>query len=319
MTLLSICTNVCNAAPVAAPSTIVGNQDETALLLLTLANRGGQSVARKPQGGWVSMIREFDFYTVAIAKQNGTVANSGPGGTAVISGLAGIGGVAVGTWIAGGSFIPDNAIVTAVTSTTVTINQPASGTGAGLFSFGQSDYTLPADFQRPVDKTFWDRTRYWSMRGPQSPQQWQLYKSSVIGRASIQRRYRFRYISGQTRLSIDPTPFDNGAYLVFEYVSTAWCESAAGAPQNQWLADNDVGVVDEYLLELDLQWRFLHRLGLSYNEELDEFERQADKAMAQDGGSAILSITPSDGLFLIGPWNVPETGFGGPSNGGFGP
>ena len=315
MTLLSICQAAASVAPVAQPVAIFGNSDETAQLLLGLANLAGQSIARRPPGGWVSMIKEYEFQTAAVAQQGGSIANTGPGGVAVISGLATTTGIQPNTWIASGTGVVNNSIVTAVTSSTVTLNLAATSTTGGNYSFGQSDYTLPSDFERPVDNTFWDRTRYWSMRGPQSPQMWQLYKSSVIGRASIQRRYRFRSIGGPTRLSIDPTPFDNGALLVFEYVSNAWCESQSGTPQAAWKADTDVGVIDEYLIQLDITWRMLRRLGLAYDEELAEFERQLDKAIAHDGGAAILDLTPKDYLTLIGPWNLPETGFGGPGDG----
>jgi hypothetical protein len=207
--------------------------------------------------------------------------------------------------------VPNNSIVTAVTPTTVTINQPASVTGAGVYNFGQSDYALPSDFERPIDSTMWDRSRYWQMRGPMSPQQWQLYKSSIIGQASVQRRFRFRKIQGAMRFSIDPVPTDNASPLVFEYVSNGWCQSQSGTPQNTWLADTDTGILDEYLLMLGTRWRVLRRLGFSYSEELSEYESEVSKAMASDGGAAILRLVPLEGLSLLGPWNIPETGFGG--------
>lgn len=301
------------------PSAIVGSSDHTATLLYALANQAGESLARRPEGGWVQMIREFDFTTAAIAQQSCTIANSGPGGVAVISGLTGIGSLVANSWVASGTGIPYGAIVTVVTSTTVTINSPATQTGAGRVSFGQSDYALPSDYQRAIDNTFWDRSRFWAMRGPQSPQQWQLYKSSMVGKATVQRRYRFRSANwlsggtgtpGQAVLSIDPVPFDNGAALVFEYASNAWCASATGTPQKTWQADTDVGILDEYLLQLGLQWRFLRRLGLSYNEEMDEYESAVSVALARDGSAPILNLTPNDQVTLLGPWNLPETNFG---------
>lgn len=320
MSLLSIATAVCNTAPVAAPGAIVGDSNSTAVLLYALANQAGQSLARRPQGGWITMIREFDFTTNAIASQSGSIDNTGSNGNALITGLANTTGIAAADWIASGTNLPMNAVVVAVTSTTVEVNVPCTSAGGGNYTFAQVNYALPADFQRPIDNTFWDRTRYWSMRGPQSPQQWQVYKSSVIGSASVQRRFRFRasnviYGTGGTPgtsvLSIDPTPFDDGARLVFEYVSNAWCQSATGTLQTQWGADTDTGILDEYLLQLGLQWRFLRRLGLSYNEELDDYEREVDKAVAQDGGAPVLSLVPSATPWLVGPWGIPESGFGG--------
>lgn len=312
MTLLDICTQVANDIPVAAPATIIGNTDPTAVQLLARAKLAGKDVARKPPGGWVSSIREYDFFTAARGPLAGTIANTGPGGVARITGLSSTNGITALTWYAFGTFLPSNAIIATVDSgTQVTLNVAASSTGAGTYNFGQSDYSLPPDFSRAIDNTLWDRSRFWAMRGPLSPQQWQLYKSSVIGRASIQRRFRFRRIGGSQVISIDPVPTDNGSALVLEYVSTAYCQSASGVAQTEWQADTDVGVVDEYLIQLNLMWRMLRRLGMSYSEELDEYERQLDKARATDGASAILDMTPSNQLHLIGPFQIPDGNFPG--------
>ena len=310
MSLLTICQQVANDLGLSVPTSIIDNTDQTASRLLAQAQKEGQTLARKPQGGWVSMIREFDFTTMALASQSGTIANVG--GVAVISGLASTAGIVAPFWYAFGFGVPNNAVVTAVTPSTVTLGVPPSQTGAGKFQFGQSDYALPPDFQRPVDGTMWDRSRYWQMRGPQSPQQWQVYKSSVIGQASVQRRFRFRQEGGQLRFSVDPVPTDNGSPLVMEYVSNAWCESQSGTPQTLWEADTDIGILDEYLMTLGVTWRMLRRLGLSYQEELSEYESQIAKAMATDGGTTILSIVPNTYEFLLSPANIQEASFPGP-------
>lgn len=314
MSLLSICQLALADCGLAMPTSIIGNTDFTAQRVLAAAQLAGKSLYKRPQGGWVNSIREYDFVTAAVAQQAGTIANSGPGGVAVISGLTGISAIAALTWYAFGTGVPNNAIVASTTVSTVTLNVAATQPGAGQFLFGQSDYALPSDFNRPVDNTMWDRSRFWAMRGPLSPQQWQLYKSSVIGRASIQRRFRFRRINNAMVFSVDPVPTDNASALVFEYVSNAWCESATGTPQSLWEADTDVGILDEDLLMLGTRWRVFRRLGFAYQEELSEYETEVSKAMATDGGAAILSLVGAENnLTLIGPWNLPETNFGGVS------
>jgi hypothetical protein len=321
VTLLSICQAACSTAPIAVPTSIVGNPDETATLLLALANDVGDDLARRPSGGWVRMIREYDFQTQAIASQPGSIANTGSLGVITVASTSGI---APYSWQATGPGVPNNAIVVAVTPTAVTINQSCTATTSGYYSFGQSDYTLPSDYERSVDNTFWDRSRYWAMRGPQSPQQWQMYKSSAVGKSSIERRYRFRSIAQVAggfalQLSIDPAPMDNGSQLVFEYVSNGWCQTTSGAANSAWQTDTDTGVLDEYLMRLGLKWRLLRRLGLSYSEELDEFERHVDRAIAADGGAPVLSIASGAGSSLLGPYNLPESGYGGSAPGfGFG-
>lgn len=326
-TLLEIVQEACNAVPVAAPSVVVGNtNDQTATLCLALANTAGNAVTRRAPGGWVSMIREYDFATVASGAIDGAVANVGGFGvvtvaTADISSL----GITTTAWLISGTYLLNNSVITDIdvvgSDTLFTVNLPASEVGAGTFYFAQSDYEIPADFQRAIDGTFWDRTRYWQMRGAMSPQEWQGYRSSLYGKATIQARWRFRnsdWLSSATGtpavnvLSLDPIPQAPARQMVFEYVSNGWCANAStGARQTQWLADTDYSVVDPYLLTLDLKWRLLRRLGVSYSEELSEYEREADKAVARDGSTMVLNMTPTFGLGLVSVLNVQDGFFPG--------
>jgi hypothetical protein len=72
-----------------------------------------------------------------------------------------------------------------------------------------------------------------------------------------------------------------------------------------------VSNLDEYLIKLGLRWRVLWRLGMSYADELDDYERAVAKALAHNGGAAILDLAPAAGPAQIGPWNVPESNFRG--------
>lgn len=173
-----------------------------------------------------------------------------------------------------------------------------------------ANYELPSDYDRLVSGTLWDRSNYESLRGPLSPQEWQLHKSSVLAStATTWKRFRIRNVSGNTRFSIDPTP-DAIETLVFEYVSRNWCESAGGTGQSEWAKDTDVGVLDEYLLELETTWRVLSRLGLSYEEEFMESKNEVNQAVARDGGAPTLYLTRRRSMHLLGPQNIPDTGYG---------
>ncbi len=249
------------------------------------------------------------------------------------------------------------------------------------------------------------------MRGVRSPQQWQMFKSSIIGRATIERRWRLRVPSGDpagavVQFEIDPPiTGDTTSTFVYEYVSRNWCASKTleqavsavvvgggnnykagdtivpaggtstvaavltvlsvgpggvimsltttpaqlaapveittpgnysvvpGNPVSQlstsgmgsgatftmgwgnltqpdWAADTDVALLDEDVIELGIIWRLQHRLGLDYGEEKAEFDNRLDLLIARDGGTATLDLAPYDRLTLVGPYNVPETGFG---------
>ncbi len=312
MSLLSACQQAATSCLQTSPSAIIGSTNQQSATLLALATEAVQEMVRRPQGGWTQMIREYDFATVAI-----TVTGTATEGSSVLTGVSSVAGISASTFYVTGTGFPNNTTVLSIDAValTITLSAPATtNVTGGTFVFGQSDYALPADFERIIDNTVWDRSRFWSMRGPQSPQQWQLYKSSVIGKASIQRRWRIRNIAGNEVFSIDPVPADNGSALVFEYVSNYPIKSTGGVYQSSWKADTDIFVVDEYLLGLSIKWRFLERLGVRYQEALSEYEKQVNKAMAQDGGAPILDLATSNHLTLIGPWNIPETGFGGVSN-----
>lgn len=294
---------------------MVGNTSEQAQLLLQLANDEGEALARRKPGGWAAMNWEHDFTTAAIAT-TGNVAGS----STVITNIPSTAALAANLWqVCGSAGFPNNTYIVSVDSPTqVTVNQPTSTTTSQTgvsITFGQAAYPLPSDFERPIDGTFWDRSRFWQMRGALSPQQWQLYKSSVLGTsATIQRRYRIMNVADTLYLAIDPVPTDNGSELVFEYVSNAWCQSAANPPvrQTQWLADTDTGILDEFLIRKGVTWRVLERLGMSYDSAQAEYEELCDKAVAHDAGTQVLDMVHSAGLVLVGPWNVPDSNFPGP-------
>lgn len=173
-----------------------------------------------------------------------------------------------------------------------------------------ANYALPSDFRHFVDGTLWDRSNYERIRGPLSPQEWQLHKSSVLAStATTWKRFRVRRVSGATEFYIDPTPSAVES-LVYEYVSNNWCQSSGGTGQTAWSADTDTGILDEYLLELETTWRVLNRLGLSYEEEYNEAMKEVNQAVARDGGMKTLSLNRRRGTQLLGPQNVADTGFG---------
>lgn len=175
---------------------------------------------------------------------------------------------------------------------------------------GQEDYSLPADYRHLVNETLWDRDNFESIRGPLSSGQWQEYKSSVLATTNtVWKRFRIRNVSGVKKFSIHPEP-DSIDSLVFEYVSGNWCESTGGVGQSSWQADDDTGVLDEYLLGLGIKWRLLNRLGMAYDEEREEYDREVRLAVARDGGAPPVNIAGRKSYGLLGPGNVPDTGYG---------
>lgn len=174
----------------------------------------------------------------------------------------------------------------------------------------QTDYDLPSDFKYIVNQTLWDRSNYEEIRGPLTPQEWQRYQSSVLADTiTTWKKYRIRDVSGTKKFSIHPTP-DAIESLVFEYQSSSWCESSVGTGRSAWGADSDVGVISEELIYLEARWRVLNRLGLSYQEEKMEARREIDIAVAREAGAKKLYLSTTKDIRLLGPENVPDTGYG---------
>jgi hypothetical protein len=206
MSLLTICQNVAADCGFGAPSTIVGNLDSTAKMLLALINKSGKALARKP---WQVLQKEYTFTTV-----NGT-----------------------------------------------------------------PSYALPTDYGWFQNDTCWDRTNYWQQRGSLSAEAWQWYKS---GTQTTTPRTRFRVYGGL--IFIDPTPTSANNFVV-EYLSSYWVAPTATptvGTKASFTLDTDVSLIDEYLIELDLTWRFLERKGLAYLEAKKEADDQIDSAMGAD-------------------------------------
>jgi len=179
-------------------------------------------------------------------------------------------------------------------------------------SNGVGEYDLPSDFDRFTDDTAWDRTAYWNMRGPLSPQEWQVSKSGLVQAAGLQKRWRIIRTAAAgaivNKFVLSPTPTDANA-LVFEYISNAWATSANGLVlRTDWEADTDIPLIDEDLIGLDMTWRMLKRLGKDYQREMKEADDSKNQVKARQGGMPILGLTRP--TFRMWPVNVPLTGIG---------
>ena len=180
----------------------------------------------------------------------------------------------------------------------------------------QAEYSLPSDFKYFIDETMWDRSNYWQLRGPLTQKEWQNVKSSVLGQSVTPRnRYQLRSDGAATNPTVefvlDPTPTE-ASDMVYEYVTNGYAIDAAiaGAVVSSWTKDTDEPLLDQYLIELGMVWRYLSRKGLPYEEEWNEWDTQVEAAIARDGGGRTLSLSRKSQNGLLTTCNVPDTGFG---------
>lgn len=142
---------------------------------------------------------------------------------------------------------------------------------------------IPADFDRLVPGTFYNRTSTRLVTGPLTAQEYADYKGRLT--SIVYEAFRIR---GDAILVL-PTP-GAGETMAFEYVSKHWCAGAADtAPdQSAWVADTDIPFLDAEAMTLGVAWRYLRSRGLDYAESFNVYEVHVAQLIGRDGGSRTL-------------------------------
>ena len=166
---------------------------------------------------------------------------------------------------------------------------------------------LPADWDKFLNATWWDSTNRWPLRGPATPAIWQNLQ---IGIANAAPRRWFRiYADG---IQLWPTPGNSTDVIKIEYQSKYVIDTAGDGTgaSVKWVLDADESLLDEELIAMGLNWRFLKAKGLPYGEERNEYNAEVSKALAVDKSAAVLHLSYRPQTILIGPDSVPDTGYG---------
>lgn len=164
--------------------------------------------------------------------------------------------------------------------------------------------TLMPGLRYPLNATQWNRTQQEPLGGPLTPREWQALKAFTV--TGPYQDFRIR----EGNFYLIPAP-PAGETLAFEYVSNYWCQSEGGTDQSRWAADTDVGVLDEELMTMGVQWRYLRAKGFDYSEEFTDYEMAVNDALARDGNRRVLRLDRDDVdphpqiRAPIGSWNLP--------------
>ena len=171
-------------------------------------------------------------------------------------------------------------------------------------SMAQAEQTgaIPADFDRWVSNSFFNRSTRRPMTGPITPREWQWIQAQPV--------YSSVYLAWVQRggeFLIAPSPAA-GNTIAFEYMSSNWVMSAGQVGQALFEADTDTARIDEGVLRRGLIWKYLRAKGLDYAEDMETYERELEKLSGRDGGAPALTRAPQP----IDPnrVNVPDGNFG---------
>lgn len=162
---------------------------------------------------------------------------------------------------------------------------------------------IPSDFDRFVNETFWNRSRYSRLYGPLTPQDWQAIKAN--GSSPITDCFRVR----GSNILIQPVP-PAGQTMAYEYIKNTFCQSSGATAQAAWAADTDTGILNEKTMSQGIVVRFKMSKGIAYDEDLAKYESMvANDILSEmprgrvDLSYQSMSIRPSIGV-QEGNWNV---------------
>lgn len=278
-------------------STAVGNSNADVTQVLALFNACGYELNRKHQWQASSKVNLFQTeYT--------TTTGNVTSGSAVITNIPDTTGLSARYQVTGVGILTNSQVASVDSATQVTMNQEATTSVTGVsLTFSQTQYSMPADYDRQIDRTHWDKTQHWQMIGPETAQQWEWLTSGYISTGPIV-RYR---IFGEY-FQIWP-PQGTQHYLGFEYVSSYWARTAGAVAQGSITADTDTTIFPDRLMVLMLKHKYYQAKGLGDVFKAD-YDAELSIAFANDAGSQTLSMNPRIPEVLLGWNNIPSSGYG---------
>lgn len=310
-TFLQLVQTACDELGLNRPGIVVNSTDLQIRQLAALMNRDLREVQQNYD--WTALQTEYDLHVTQPVTAIGDVVQgsyditniSFPGMSDFSSDFSPDFGRASAAqfntlWVVNGQFIPVATRVASVNGhTEVIMDQPATATQNGVsLVFAQDTYPEPADFDRFINQTWWDRTNRWSLMGPDSPQMDQWHRSGIV---TIGPRRHFRQIGSNGlvaaggpvnnyRLWPPPGATDTPIDLVFEYISANCVLSAKGVGQPKFLADTDFPILDENMFVLGAKWRMWQIKGFDYAALQTEYIDYVDRKFGNDGGAKTLSL-----------------------------
>jgi len=283
---------------VPVPASIAGNSSQDVLQLTGLVNKLGRHLYTNYQ--WQGLDAEYRFYTQFLTT-TGDITN----GSAVITNIPDTSQLDT-TYMLTGTGVPQDCTISSVDSATqVTMNQPMTTTTVGAsLSFCQTKYTMPSDYQRPINNTQWDKTRHWVMLGPASAQMWQWLKSGYIATGP---RIHYRILGNY--FQIWPMIAAN-EYLGFEYLSKNWALTAAGVGKTTMSLDDDTCQFQDELMISGLKKLYWEVKGFDSSAYTMEYDSVLNSILATEKGARILRLSGRPANILINQTNIPDSGYG---------
>lgn len=161
--------------------------------------------------------------------------------------------------------------------------------------------TIAPGFDYIVNDTIWNRTLRRPVYGPKSQQDWQQAKAMQVNGPFNS----FRIIGDA--INFYPAP-PAGQTCAFEYITTNWISTKAGATSSVWTDDGDTPLLDDQLTVMGLIWRWKEAKGLDFGADFQKYDKRIKDAMGRDAGKPTLNMAGAKydiqpGIFVpAGSW-----------------
>ena len=280
------------------PATVIGNTSSDIVQTLAQVNSAGRALSR--EFDWQYLQTQYNFTATTFTYTGTTTEDS-----TSITGMSSIVDLD-STFMLTGTGIPQDTFVVSASGTTVVMNRAATATGSATLYFSKVLFAPPADFDRLIDRTQWDKSKHWEMLGPSTPQQQEWLRSGYISTGP-----RIRYWMKGGYFQIWP-PLGSEESLAFEYLSKFWiiANSATAISKSAFAVDTDTCIFPDALMESLIKLKYFQIKGFDTTSMQLEYNAQLDIAKANDAGSPTLSMTPRISNVLIGWENLPDSGYG---------
>ena len=296
-TMLQLIQQATGEMGLSVPTAVAGNTNQDVVQQLALLNAVGYELTRKYQ--WQAL-NKLNLFQTNYLTTTGTVTS----GSAIITALGSTSGLSARYQGVGTGLLQNDQIVSVDSATQVTMNQQATTSGTGVsITFSQTQYAMPSDYDRQVDRTHWDKTQHWQMIGPETAQQWEWLTSGYISSGP---RVRYRIFGDYFQIW---PPQGSQHYLGFEYVSKAWAATTAGVAKNSFTIDTDTCIFPDRLMVLGLKHKYFQVKGFG-DVYMHDYKAEESIAYANDAGSQTLAMNPQISEVLISWNNLPDSGYG---------
>ena len=299
-TMLELVQQATGEMGLAVPTAVASSTSADTVQQLALLNAVGYELLRKPQQGWQAL-QQVHMVTVDVVTLTGDTTS----GVSSITNASSIVGLDTTYQVTGLGINQATYIASAPSGSTIPLSQPAISTATGTtFTLTKVRYAMPADYDRIIDDTEWDKSKHWKMLGPETPQQWEWLTSGYI---STGPRIRFRIFGGYFQIWPAIGTEDT---LGFEYTGKYWAMDSGGTPKSSFTADTDTCIYPDRLMVLGLKLKYFTVKGFDITALYKEYRDELSLALANDAGSPTISMAPRPSNVLIGWANIPDTGYG---------